>query len=132
MSPARIDAYEVIRRDAISGIERRRLRPDDQLAEVRDEVERAVDAYQRQVRTAGGLLIGDPDAMAHRILRSITALGPLSELLARVDVEEIFIEGARVTFLDDTGRLRGLAEPTTEEENRQILDRLLEIGRAHV
>jgi pilus assembly protein CpaF len=30
-----------------------------------------------------------------------------------------------VTYLDASGRLRGLAEPTTENENRQILDRLL-------
>ena len=63
--------------------------------------------------------------MVQRVLRSITDLGPLSELLARRDVEEIFVEGARVTFLDVDGRLRGLAEPTTEAENRQILDRLL-------
>jgi len=63
--------------------------------------------------------------MAQRVLRSITELGPLSELLARRDVEEVFVEGARVTYLDTDGRLRGLAEPTTEEENRQIVDRLL-------
>jgi hypothetical protein len=33
--------------------------------------------------------------MVDRILRSITDLGPLTDLLARRDVEEIFIEGAR-------------------------------------
>ena len=60
-----------------------------------------------------------------RVLRSITELGPLSELLARRDVEEVFVEGARVTYLDTDGRLRGLTEPTTEAENRQIVDRLL-------
>lgn len=125
MNPARVDAYDAIRRDALAGIERRRLRPDDQPGEVRAEVDRAVDEYQRQVRTAGGLAIGDPEAMVQRVLRSITALGPLSDLLARPDVEEVFVEGARVTFLDGAGRLHGLAEPTTEEENRQILDRLL-------
>ena len=32
--------------------------------------------------------------MVHRVLRSITDLGPLTDLLARRDVEEIFIEGA--------------------------------------
>src|SRR2546430_8088121 len=63
--------------------------------------------------------------MVHRVLRSITELGPLSELLARRDVEEIFVEGARVTYLDVEGRLRGLPEPTTEDENRQILERIL-------
>ena len=32
-----------------------------------------------------------------------------------------------MTYLDTSGRLRGLAEPTTEDENRQIVDRLLAV-----
>ena len=126
MTP-RSDAYDVIRHDAIAGIERRRLHPDRQLAEVRAEVERAVDDYQRNARLGEEVPLGDAAAMVHRVLRSITDLGPLTDLLARRDVEEIFIEGARVTFLDSSGRLRGLAEPTAEDENRQILDRLLAV-----
>jgi pilus assembly protein CpaF len=121
----RTDAYEVIRRDALAGVERRRLRPDRQLDDVRAEIERAVDEYQRRARSGAELALGDPPTMVQRVLRSITELGPLSVLLARRDVEEIFVEGQRVTFLDTEGRLRGLAEPTTEEENRQILYRLL-------
>ena len=39
--------------------------------------------------------------------------------------EEIFIEGGQVTFIDRSGRLQGLAAPTTEHENRQVVDRLL-------
>jgi pilus assembly protein CpaF len=123
----RSDAYDVIRHDAIAGIERRRLQPDRQLAEVRAEVERAVDDYQRNARLGDEVPLGDAAAMVHRVLRSITDLGPLTDLLARQDVEEIFIEGARVTYLDSSGRLRGLAEPTAEDENRQILDRLLAV-----
>ena len=46
--------------------------------------------------------------MIERVLRSITDFGPLTELVGRRDVEEIFVEGARVTFLDGSGRLRGL------------------------
>ena len=63
--------------------------------------------------------------MVHRVLRSVTDFGPFTDLLARRDVEEIFVEGPRVTYLDASGRLRGLAEPTSEDENRQIVDRLL-------
>jgi pilus assembly protein CpaF len=122
---ARTDAYDVIRRDALAGVERRRLQPARQLEDVRIEIERAVDEYQRRARLGDEVPLGDPDVMVQRVLRSITELGPLSELLARRDVEEIFVEGPRVTFLDADGRLRGLAEPTTEEENRQIVDRLL-------
>jgi pilus assembly protein CpaF len=121
----RTDAYELIRRDVLTGIERRRLQPAAQVGEVRAEIERAVDDYQRRSRLGDEVPLGDPDEMARRVLRSIVELGPLSELLARRDVEEVFVEGARVTYLDADGRLRGLAEPTTEDENRQILDRLL-------
>jgi pilus assembly protein CpaF len=121
----RTDAYDVIRHDVIAGIERLRLQPDRQLAEVHAEVERAVDEYERRARLGEQVPLGDAGTMTQRVLRSITDLGPLTELLARPDVEEIFVEGARVTYLDTTGRLRGLAEPTTEAENRQILDRLL-------
>lgn len=121
----RTDAYEIIRRDAITGIERRRLQPAAQVAEVQVEIERAVDDYQRRARLGDEVPLGDPPEMARRILRSIADLGPLSELLARRDVEEVFVEGARVTYLDTDGRLRGLTEPTTEGENRQIIDRLL-------
>lgn len=121
----RTDAYDAIRRDALAGMERRRLQPEQQAGEVRVEVERAVDEYQRRARAGDEVPLGDPLAMVQRVLRSITELGPLSELLARGDVEEVFVEGARVTYLDGNGRLHGLAEPATELENRQIIDRLL-------
>ncbi len=122
---ARTDAYESIRRDALAGVERRRLQTASQLGDVRAEIERAVDEYQRRARLGDERPLGDPDAMVRRVLQSITDLGPLSAVLARPDVEEIFVEGARVTFLDGTGRLRGLAEPTTEAENRVVVERLL-------
>ncbi len=124
---ARTDAYEIIRRDALARVERRRLQPARDTGEVRAEVAAAVDAYQRRARLGDEIPLGDPEVMTGRVLRSITELGPLSELLERRDVEEIFVDGARVTYLDEGGRLRGLPEPTTEEENRQILERLLAV-----
>jgi pilus assembly protein CpaF len=119
------DAYDAIRHDVLEGIERRRLRAEGDLDEVKVEVQRAVDEYQTRARLGDGLPLVTPDTMADRILRSITDLGPLTDLLARRDVEEIFIEGARVSYLDGTGRLRGLTMPTSEDENRQLVDRLL-------
>jgi pilus assembly protein CpaF len=121
----RADAYDSIRRDVLAGIERRRLQADREPAEVRDEIDRAIEHYERRARLGEEVPLGDPALMAQRILRSVTDFGALSGLLARRDVEEVFVEGARVTYLDAGGRLRGLAEPTTEEENRQIVDRLL-------
>jgi pilus assembly protein CpaF len=120
-------AYDIIRRDALARVERRRLQPATQSTEVRAEIEGAVDAYQRRARLGDEIPLGDATVMIERVLRSIIDLGPLSGLLERRDVEEIFVDGARVTYLDDGGRLRGLTEPTTEEENRQILERLLAV-----
>jgi pilus assembly protein CpaF len=121
----RTDAYDVIRRDVHARIERRRLRPDVEPDEVRTEVDRAVDAYQRVALLGEEIPLVDPGEMADRVVRSITDFGALTELVARRDVEEIFIEGARVSYLDGSGRLRGLTVPTSEEENRQVLERML-------
>jgi hypothetical protein len=120
-----VDAYDAIRREVHVRIDRRRLRPDVDLEAVRGEVGATVDEYQRAAMLGEHLPLADPSELADRVLRSITELGPLTDLLARRDVEEIFVEGPRVTYLDDAGRLRGLSEPTTEEENRLVVERLL-------
>jgi pilus assembly protein CpaF len=119
------DAYDAIRRDVLLRVERGRLRPEVDLDEVRTEVDRAVDAYQRLALLGEEIPLVDPAEMAERVLRSITDFGALTELIARRDVEEIFIEGARVSYLDGSGRLRGLTLPTSEDENRQIVERML-------
>jgi pilus assembly protein CpaF len=124
-SVQRADAYDAIRRDVLGRIDRRRLRPEGDLDEVRVEVGRAVDAYQRRAHVGDEVPLHEPQEMIERILRSITDFGPLTELVGRRDVEEIFLEGARVSYLDSDGRLRGLTTPTSEEENRQIVERLL-------
>jgi len=120
-----VDAYDEIRRDVLARIARRQLRPDGDLDEVRSETYRAVEEYERVARLGEELPLLSPTVMADRVLRSIVDFGPLTDLIARHDVEEIFIEGARVSFLDGSGRLRGLALPTSEDENRQIIERLL-------
>ncbi|MGQ0805147.1 MAG: CpaF family protein [Actinomycetota bacterium] len=119
------DAYGVIRRDVLARIEKRRLRPEGDLDEVRGEVHRAVDEYQRRAHLGDEVPLSDPRGMVDRVLRSITDFGALTDLIARRDIEEIFIEGARVSYLDGSGRLRGLPTPTAESESRQIIERLL-------
>jgi pilus assembly protein CpaF len=120
-----VDAYDVIRRQVHLRIERRRLRPDVDLDAVRSEVGATVEEYQRAAMLGEHLPLVDPSDFVDRVLRSITELGPLTDLLARRDVEEIFIEGPRVSYLDGSGRLRGLAVPTSEDENRQVVERML-------
>lgn len=118
-------AYDDIRREVIAQLERDRLDPERDRDGVRRLVTSAVDAYQRRAHLGESRALADPTEMADRVLTSVTSFGPLSELLARDDVEEIFIEGSRVTYLDTAGRLQGLRVPTTEDENRQVIDRML-------
>lgn len=120
-----VDAYDAIRREVHVRIDRRRLQPDVDLDAVRTEVGATVDEYQRAALLGEHLPLADPSELADRVLRSITDLGPLTDLLARRDVEEIFIEGPRISYLDGSGRLRGLATPTSEDENRQVIERML-------
>jgi len=119
------DAYEIIRREVHARIDRRRLRPEVDLEAVRGEVGAAVDEYQRTAMLGEHLPLSEPSELADRVLRSITDFGALTDLLARRDVEEIFIEGPRVSYLDGSGRLRGLTVPTSEDENRHVVERML-------
>jgi pilus assembly protein CpaF len=119
------DAYRAVRDDVHGRIARRRLRPDRDVAEIRDEARAAVDEFERRARLGEHSPLADPSEMVERVVASITGFGALGELVVRRDVEEIFIEGARVSYLDATGRLLGLARPTSEEENRHVVERLL-------
>jgi pilus assembly protein CpaF len=124
-------AYDAIRHAVLRRVERERLDADDPET-IRAAVLAAVEAYQRRAHLGEGTALRDPADMVARVLRSITAYGPLTELLARPDVEEVFVEGAQVTYLDASGRLQGLSLPTTEEENRAVIDRLLASTERHL
>ncbi|MGH3440865.1 MAG: CpaF family protein [Nitriliruptorales bacterium] len=125
-------AYEGIRRDVLDRLEAGGLDPERHGEAVRELVEAAVDRYQASAHLGNGTALHDPTAMADRVVRAIGGFGPLSEILRRSDVEEIFIEGERVTYLDRTGRLLGLNVPTTADENRQVVDRLLATSERHL
>lgn len=118
-------AYEEIRRRALELVETRRIDPvgdrDSALAAVRG----AVDEYQTRAHLGQGRALHNPSDMVERVLRSVSEFGPLTDLLSRTDVEEVFIEGGRASYLDNVGRLRGIDQPTSEPENRHVVDRLL-------
>ncbi|MBA2528710.1 MAG: CpaF family protein, partial [Euzebyales bacterium] len=109
-----------------------RVDPAGDVEAVRSAVVEAVEAYQRRAHLGDGAALRDPRDMVARLLRSITAYGALTDLLSRPDVEEVFIEGPRVSYIDRSGRLQGLAVPTTAEENRQVVDRLLSSTQRHL
>lgn len=118
-------AYDDIRRRAVELVEERKLDPVRDRESTRQIVRDAVDDYQRRAQLGEVRSLRDPSEMVDRILRAIADFGPLTELFARPDIEEIFIEGSRVSFIDGTGTLKALTTPTTEAENKQVVSRLL-------
>lgn len=120
-----VDVYEELRREALSRIDGTGLDPSSQGAEVRELLKETVEEYQRKAHLGLGRSLADPRSTVDRLVRSVTGLGPLHDLLAREDVEEVFIEGDKVTYLDTDGSLRAASVPSTESENRQAIDHLM-------
>ena len=97
-------------------------------------VANAVDEYQALAHQGahGRRALRDPAEMVRRVLRSITRFGALTDLFERPEIEEVFIEGDRVTYIDGDGRLQSLTTPTSEEENAQVVSRLLAATDRHL
>ena len=127
MTAGGLSAYESIRRASLEFIDGEKLDPGTDDARIATLVANAVEQYQARAHqgASGVRTLRDPNEMARRVLRSITGFGPLTELFQRPEVEEIFIEGERVTYIDGDGRLQSLSTPTTEEETTQVVGRLL-------
>lgn len=120
-----IDVYESLRREALLRLDGTGIDPVSETDAVRELLEATVEEYQRKAHLGDGLSLADPRATVDRLIRSLTGLGPLHQLLDREDVEEIFIEGDRVTYLEAGGSLRPLPVPTSEAENRQAVEQLM-------
>jgi pilus assembly protein CpaF len=120
-----LDAFEEIRRRALDRIDGAGIDPETQPDALRDVVVGTVDEYQKMAHLGDLRSLADPTATVDRLLRSVSAHGHLGDLLERNDIEEIFIEGDRVTFLEASGRLLALDTPTSEAENRQVVERLV-------
>lgn len=120
-----MSAYDEIRSNAVRLIERRKLDVGVERDLTRRAVSEAVETYQRQADHGGTRRLLDAAEMIERVLHAVADFGPLTDVLTDQGVEEIFIEGDRVSFIDGEGRLRALSRPTTEEENRRVVDRLL-------
>ncbi|NIA24461.1 MAG: CpaF family protein [Gammaproteobacteria bacterium] len=120
-----MSAYDDIRSAAVQIIERRKLDVQAERELTRAAVTEAVGTYQRQADHGGSKALLDPAEMIERVFHAVADFGPLTDILTDPGVEEIFIEGDRVSSIDGDGRLHALSRPTTEEENRRVVDRLL-------
>jgi pilus assembly protein CpaF len=118
--------YERIRTRAAEVCEERHIRPAEQPDAARSLIEELVREHQTTASAGRAEMLGRPVQMVDRIWRAIAEYGPLTGLLSRHDVEEVFIEGDRVSYIEEGGRLVALNEPTNERENRHIVERLLE------
>lgn len=118
--------YDALRRRAAERIGELELDPLRDGEAIRAEVGRLVSGYQRRAYAGNGVRpFRDPERLVGRLIDSLVSYGPLTPLLDRRDIEEVFIEGERITFIDSSGRLQALDTPTSEEENRQIVARIL-------
>ena len=132
MTPAaRTGAYEQIRATVLRWIEDQKVDPANEAA-IRHRTEDAIRQWQRSAAASERRGLGDVDAIAERVVRSITGFGPLSGLFDARGIEEIEIEGDLVMYVDASGRRQTLVAPTTEDENRQAVDRLLAATQRHL
>jgi pilus assembly protein CpaF len=120
-----LSVYENLRRHVAEAIEERKLDAARDTDTVRQVAATAVADYQRAAHAGDATPLSDPEGMVERLWRAIAGFGPITELLDSPDVEEIFIEGDRVSFIRSDGGLEALMAPTSAAENRQLVDRLL-------
>jgi pilus assembly protein CpaF len=121
----RSSAYEKLRARAAERIEERRYDADTNPDGVRQVIAEVVEEYQATAHRGINEPLRDPLDMERRVWQAVAGYGPLTELFDNPRVEEIFIEGPRISYIDDSGRLRSHVVSTTEAEMRQVIDRLL-------
>jgi pilus assembly protein CpaF len=131
MTPSRLSAYDQIRATVLRWIEDQKVDPGNEPA-IRHRTEEAIRQWQRSAAASERRGLGDVDAVADRVVRSITGFGALSAMFDAIGIEEIEIEGDLVMYVDSSGRRQTLVAPTTEEENRQAVDRLLAATQRHL
>jgi pilus assembly protein CpaF len=126
-------AFEIIRARVLRQIELQQLDVSSADAQIVACVEQAVADYQTAAESGQlGPVLHSPQQTEERLLRSITDLGPLAGLLTEPGIEEIFIEGDRVTYIDGSGSLRSPGEVTTSDEMSRVLSRLLSATDRHL
>jgi pilus assembly protein CpaF len=117
-----------LRNEVTEGIKSARLDPETDPEAVDRFVRSAIDQWQSVARKGldGKELLVRPDEMAERILRYVLEYGALTKPLRDAAVEEIFVEGDDIFYIDGGGYMRGVDDVTTEAENLAVVRRLLQ------
>lgn len=106
------------------------LAADRGLAErfVRDELRR----YSERALGGHGDVIRDEHQAAREIVASLTGFGPLQPLLDDPDIEEIWINGPNRVFIARDGVSELTAMTFTEQEMRDLVERMLQASGRRV
>ncbi len=120
--------YDQLRAEVTEAIKTNGFDPDTDRQAIIDATDAAIDRWQSIARQGldHKVALSDPAAMAARILLSVLEYGPLTPLLADPGVEEIFIEGAEIFYIDGSGIMRGVTDVCTEPELTAYVRRLLQ------
>jgi Flp pilus assembly CpaF family ATPase len=118
--------YEELRRDVQDRLGAANVDRDREPDRVRALIESVVERYQRTATVGvGGRPLRDPADMVARLVRSILGYGALDPFLDG-DQVEVEIRGADICWKDHLGRWHTSEEPTGADENRAVVDRLLQ------
>jgi pilus assembly protein CpaF len=120
-----LDIYDELRHSIMAKADKDHLDPIRDREQLSQLIETVVNDYNHTCSLVGNNREIEPRTTTHRLKNSIFGFGALTDIFLRNDVEEIFIEGPRVSYIDSSGFLRGLSEPTSSGENRHIIERLL-------
>lgn len=128
-----VTAYEILRLRLLDRIKDGKVDPESDGDGVRAYIKREVADYQRQSQSGtGGRSLANPEEMESRLARAILGYGILEPLLEDDEVEEIFISGGDVSYVDKNGRLASVEDVTTEEEMFHLVNRLLQTSGREV
>lgn len=97
------DIYEELRHSIMMVADKKRLDPSRDIVEISDIISRVVHDHNESCALLGEDGVVDVDATVVRLQNSVFGYGALHSILLRNDVEEVFIEGARVSYIDSTG-----------------------------
>ncbi len=127
-----VTAFDELRSVVTGAIRDQNLDPNADRRRIAAMIQDEVHRFQTEanLRVGAHRALARPEEMCARLAQSVLEFGPLTEVLEDDDVEEIFVEGSDVYYVDRLGHLVSVEEPASEEEILHQVKKLLqETGR---